>query len=367
MLAQAHGESEKALSIYDALSSESDPLLRVEALVRATEIRLEKNLISKQQAADTFDRLAVAWHGGEIERDNRLRLADLLSQTGHWRRALAELRDLARDFPDQADALNSRRREMLTAFLSSPELNSTPPLQYLGIIQDNTDVAPDSRTNPQLQVRMVDHLLALDLQDQAASILQQLLTASKPGESQANYGARLAELQLRMGKPAAALQSLSDSEFSGVSGELAQQRTLISARALASEGKRDEALGLLNDVSSPQGIRLKADLLQSAQDWPAAAQSLAALAAQTIPPAGPLSDNGRHLLLELAASMARAGDRSGLEHIRSQYLSRFAADPTARMFRDLTEPPVSRIADLPRSADEIQRARSLAQDLNAIH
>lgn len=367
MLAQARGETNKALGIYDALGSEADPLLRVEALAKATDLRLAKNLITKRQAVDTFDRLAVAWHGGDIERTNRLRLADLLSQTGQWRRALTELRGLAHDFPDQADALNSRRREMLTAFLSSPDSNTTPPLEYLGIIQDNTDVVPDPQSNPELQVKMVDHLLALDLQDQAASILQRLLSKSAPGEGQANYGARLAELQLRMGKPAAALHTLAASESSGLPPDLAQQRLLISARALAGENKRDEALGLLSDQSSPQAIRLKADLLQSAQDWPAAAQCLAALAAQTIPLSGPLSDSDRHLLLELAAAMARASDGPGLEHIRSQYLPRFANDSAARMLRDLTEPPIASTADLPRSSQEIQRARSLAQDLNTIH
>ena len=125
-------------------------------------------------------------------------------------------------------------------------------------------------------------------------------------------------------------------------------------------------MALLNDISTPPAIRLKADLQLSAQDWPAAAQSLTALASQIVPAAGPLNAAQRRLLLELAATMARADDSAGLEQIRSQYLARFAADPAARMFRDLTEPPIARTADLPRSAEEIQRARSLDQDLNAI-
>lgn len=88
MLAQAQGDSDRALTIYDSLTSGADPLLRVKAGAKASEIRLSKNLITKQQATDIFDRLSVAWHGGKIERTNRLRLADLLSQTGQWRRAL---------------------------------------------------------------------------------------------------------------------------------------------------------------------------------------------------------------------------------------------------------------------------------------
>lgn len=366
MLAQARGESDKALSIYAPLISGPDPLLRVEAGAKTAEIRVSKNLISKQQAADIFDRLSVAWHGGEIERHNRLRLADLLSQTGQWRRALGELRSLAHDFPDQAEALNGRRREMLATFLSSPESNSVPALEYLGIIQDNTDVVPGSGADPQVQIKIVDHLLALDLQTQAASILQELLKATPPGENQAAEGVRLAELQLRIGNPAAALQTLTSSDSSGLPPDLVQQRTLTSARALASEGHRNEGLALLNDISTPPAIRLKADLQLSAQDWPAAAQSLTALASQIVPAAGPLNAAQRRLLLELAATMARADDSAGLEQIRSQYLARFAADPAARMFRDLTEPPIARTADLPRSAEEIQRARSLDQDLNAI-
>ena len=86
---------------------------------------------------------------------------------------------------------------MLATFLSSPESNSVPALEYLGIIQDNADVVPGSGADPQVQVKIVDHLLALDLQTQAASILQELLKTTPPGENQAAEGARLAELQLR--------------------------------------------------------------------------------------------------------------------------------------------------------------------------
>lgn len=255
---------------------------------------------------------------------------------------------------------------MLATFLSSPGSDSVPALEYLGIIQDNTDIVPAPRTDPQLQVRIVDHLLGLDLQDQAVSLLQELLTATPPGETHAAEGARLAALQLRTGNPSAALQTLAASDSAGLPSDLVQQRTLTSVRALANEGKRDEALMLLDGISTPEAARLKADLQQSAQNWPAAAPSLAALASPTVPATGQLSADQSRLLLELAAALARADDRAGLEQIRNQYLSRFAADPMGRMFRDLTEPPIARTADLPRSAEEIQRERSLDQDLNAV-
>ena len=108
MLAQATGDTDAALTRYDALAASHDQFVRARAAVRAVELRLATGKFDTRQAAEALDRLLYAWRGDRRELELRDKLADLRQQLGEWRQALALLRDSEAAFPDDAKAIHAR-------------------------------------------------------------------------------------------------------------------------------------------------------------------------------------------------------------------------------------------------------------------
>ncbi len=83
---QADGDTDRALSMLDALANGHDQFDRARAAVRAVELRLATRKLDKSQAADALDKLLYAWRGDARELALRERIADLRGQTGAWQR-----------------------------------------------------------------------------------------------------------------------------------------------------------------------------------------------------------------------------------------------------------------------------------------
>jgi hypothetical protein len=243
MLAEARSNAAAALAGYDALAHGGDPLLRVRAARRAIELRLATHQLTPTQAAEAYDKLVAAWHGGHIERAIRERLAGLLAESGKWQQSLAELRTLENDFPEQAEAIRSRRGAVFAAFLSSPVAGSLSPLDFLALARENADVAPEGGAGIALQMALADKLIALELTGQAASVLQKLVDSTAASASaHAEIGARLAGLLIREGNAPGALEALYKSNSPDLPPRLTEQRSLIQAKALALQGNVEQAV-----------------------------------------------------------------------------------------------------------------------------
>lgn len=367
MLAEAEGNTAAALAGYDALGHERDPLLRVRAARRAIELRLATHQLTPAQAADAYGKLVAAWHGGHIERAVRERFAALLAESGKWQQSLAELRMLENDFPNQAEAIRSRRRAAFAAFLSSPVAGILSPVDFLTFARANADVAPEGDAGIALQMALADKLIALDFTGQAASALQKLLDSAPPATARAEIGARLAHLLIREGNAPGALEALYKSNFPDLPPPLTEQRSLMQAKALALQGNVEQAVTLLAGLNVPAADRLRAEILERKRDWAGAEQALKDLAGRVVPTSGPLTDAQRNTLLHLATAMTNAGDDAGLAGLRLREMERMGNGSTSNPFRILTEAPIHHVADLPNAEKDLRGAGALPGDLNSVH
>jgi predicted negative regulator of RcsB-dependent stress response len=353
--------------VTNALAHGRDPLLRVRATRRAIELRLATQQLTPAQAADAYDKLIAAWHGGNIERAIRERLAGLLAQSGKWQQSLTELRTLENDYPEQAEAIRSRRKAAFTAFLSSRVAGTLSPLDFLALVRENADVEPEGDAGIALQMALADKLIALDLSGQAASVLQKLLASAASVSPRAEVGARLARLLIREGDASGALEALDKSNSPNISSSLTERRSLIRSRALALQGNAEQAVALLAGMNAPAADQLRAEILERKHDWPGAEQALKDLAGHIVPTSGPLTDAQRNTLLHLATAMTHAGDDSGLADLRSREMERMGGGPMADLFHILTEPPIHHLADLPNAEGDLRRAAALPGELNSVH
>ena len=366
MLAQSDGQTDAALATYDALSVGKDRLVRVRAARRAVELRLASGKIDVARAADEMEKLLVAWQGDDRELSLRERLAELRALAGRWQSALALLRATEHDFPDQTADIHGRMQRIFATALSDGRSDALPPLEFVALVDENTDLLPSGPDGDALAERLADRLLLLDLPEQAEPLLAKLMRAAVPGAGRAGIGARLAELRLRQGNAVGALAALSDSSADDLPAALTERRTLLLAEAEARNGEVPGAVAALSALHTAAADETRATILEQAQDWAGAEGALEDYVAKTVPDTGTLDDTQRRTLIRLAAAAGRAGDQTVLATLRQQDDSRIGTGPLADMFRLLTAGPVHGVADLRRSAQEAVLAHALPEDLKAV-
>jgi hypothetical protein len=366
MLAEADGNTPKALALYDLLAQSPDQLIHARAATRAVELRLASGAIDDRQAAARLESLLYSWRGDWRERALRERLAALDARIGEWRSALTLLRETETLFPNEQGAIHAELANLFTAMLRDDAVNTMGPLDLVAVIEENTDLLPTGPEGETLQAKLADRLAALDLPKQAGSVLEKLMDASKSPTARAGFGARLAALRLREGDAAGALAALEASAQTDLPDELVERRTLILATAYARRGETERALAALAPLTSLAADQTRVTILERANDWPAAQRALTDYAAKTVPAEGELDDAQRQTLLRLATATARAGDTAALGTLRERAGARMGTGPLADMFRLLTADPVRSVADLPRSGQEAGLARQLPGDLKAV-
>src|SRR6202042_2552744 len=89
---------------------------------------------------------------------------------------------------------------------------------------------------------LADRLVAVDLLDQAAELLQYQVDKRLEGAARAQVAARLSMVYLTNHKPERAINALRSTRIADLSGELRQQRLLLEARAQSDVGRHDLAL-----------------------------------------------------------------------------------------------------------------------------
>ena len=371
LLAQARGNTDEALAIFDGVAQGRDQYRAARAFTRAVELRLASGKMDAGAAADALSRRLLAWRGDGTELAQRLRIAQLDTQARRWRASIDLLRETAALYPDQRELVRQRQADAFTAMLqdADPAKAGSPSVSSLDLItlaEENPDLIPVGPAGEKLAALLADRLVALDLPKRAIPALDKLMQAAPVGDARAAIGARLARLRMDEGDPAAALATLDASADGDVSAPVQEQRLLARARAMARQGDTQGAVALLAANPSAATNDLRAALLAGAKDWKGAEAALSDLVASSLPPQGALSDGQQNLLIRLASAAAQANDEPLLQDLAQRYAARMANPKLAQMFRLLTGAPVTGMADVPKVTQDIALMRSLPANLGAL-
>ncbi len=366
LLSNAEGKSDHALSMLDTLANGHDQFDRARAAVRAVELRLAAGVLNKTQAADALDKLLYAWRGDARELALRERVAELRAQTGGWRVALATLRQAATDFPDQTAPISDRLKDTFAAMIRDQDTRPTPPIEFVAMLEENTDLVRDSSDDEAVEQPLADRLLALDLPGRAKPVFDKLMNQAKSPVAKARFGASLATLDSREGDDAGALAALDASQGSDLPPDLDEQRLILRAGSIARQGDAAGAAAMLASARTARATEARAQILETASDWAGAEQAWSDCAAMTLPDSGMLDEPQTRTMLRLATAAARAGHDARLGILRDTYGTRIGPGPLGDMFRLLTAEPIRTSTDIERSQREMSLAASLPADLKAL-
>lgn len=340
---QASGRLDAALDLWRQVVAMNDRPSRARALYSTALAELDAGKATKDETIKSLDALRFSWRGDAFEFELLRRLGDLKLDAGDYRNGLAALREAVSNFPDYpaSKQINQQIADRFAELFLGKEADDLSPLKALALYDEFHDVLPPGDRSDAIVRKLVDRLVAVDLLDRAAGLLEDQVNHRLTGKDKARVATQLALLRLLDHDPDAALKSLDIDVGHDLAPELQRQRQQLRARAVLDLGRPDQALSILAGDTSRDADRLRADVYWRGRNWTEASKVFARLAPE-LGADGKLDGDAEHLVLSWAAALTLEGDQAGLAKLVETYGKAMDATPSAKIFHviadDITAP-----------------------------
>jgi tetratricopeptide (TPR) repeat protein len=346
-LAEGLGHEKDALDEYKRAALSPDRPAAAEATLLKIALQQKRNEISQDDALRELETLSITWRGDALEVYTLEMMAKIYAETGRFSESFGAVRvanlmapnlEVARQGQDAASALFSQ------LFLGSKG-DDLPAIDALGMFYEYRDLTPIGRRGDEMIRRLADRLVAVDLLDQAAELLQYQVDKRLEGAARAQVAARLAMVYLTARKPERAILALRSTRIADLSGELRQQRLLLEGRAQSDVGRRDLALDIISNVNGREAIRLRSDIYWAARKWRESAEQIELYYADRWRDFKPLTAAEKSDVIRAVVGYALAEDTIGLTRFREKYLPLMSGEADRTAFEIASKPVGSTGAD----------------------
>jgi tetratricopeptide (TPR) repeat protein len=320
-LIEQQGDPTAALAEYQVLEQAPTDAIAGPAILRATQIQLDRGLVTPAQAATVFDGLRFRWRGGSFELETIRALGQLYLSQGRYREALEALRSAGQHLPDLPEAVQLQA-DLNAAFKSlflDGQADGLQPIQALALFFDFKELTPVGEDGDAMVRKLTRRLVDVDLLPQAEDLLKYQVDNRLDGVPKAQVATDLAVIYLMDRKPEDALDVINASRTTVLPNALNLQRRIVAARALTALGQYDAALEMLGSDATPDGVDARAEVVWKQKAWPQAGALFEKLLGDRYKTAGPLSADQEGKLLRAAVAYSLAGDDISLGRLRTQY------------------------------------------------
>jgi len=340
-LKEAMGRNADALVSYHAAALSSDRQAAAQGRLREILLRHAIGDMKAPETIDALETLTTIWRGDDVEAEGLKLLAHLYTNDNRYRAAFHVMRSALMAHPDSEYTRQIQDEARITfdnLFLGG-KADAMPAVEALGLFYDYRDLTPIGFRGDEMIRRLADRLVAVDLLDQAAELLQHQVDNRLQGVARAQVASRLAVIYLMNRKPDRAIAILQKTRTAELSNELRDQRLLLEARALSETGRHDLALELIANITSHEAIRLRSDILWSAKRWRPAAEQIELLYGERWKDFAPLTEPERFDILRAAIGYSLGDEPLALARFRERYAPKMMETPDGRAF-DVVSAPV---------------------------
>jgi hypothetical protein len=324
-------------------------------------LKQRRNELSQAEALRQLETLAVTWRGDSIEVRTLGMLARIYTEKGRYMESLAAARtatrlepnsEVSRQAQDEAQALFS------DIFLTRKG-DDLPPIEALGLFYEFRELTPIGRRGDEMIRRLADRLVAVDLLDQAADLLQYQIDHRLEGAARAQVAAKLAMVYLTNRKPEKAIAALGSTRIADLSGELRAQRLLLESRAQSDTGRHDLALDIISNINGREAIRLRSDIYWAARRWREASEQIELYYGDRWRDFKPLNEVEKSDIVRASVGYALAEDRLGLARFREKYAPLMSGEADKTAFDLASRPGTGNGADFAEIAKMAARVDTL--------
>jgi len=330
------GRAKAARKILSRLSTFGEQPAASYATTLLLDLDVAEARLSPDVAATRLEALMLQWRGGAFEREALFHLGNFSEAGDNIERAFKMRRRLQNGYPHADAAL--RAREQMTASLERlAQSADLPPMAAARIFYNNIDLAPPGAMGDQLIKRLARDLVALDLNQQAAELLEHQIFNRLRGAERSIAAAELADIYMKSGRPREALRVLRSTRFARLPEAVVAARRLAEATALWRSDQAAAALALLGDDVSFEAARLRGDIHWRNNDWPEAGSAYAAAVSILTDSGAALEPGHSDLVLRAAAALSMSGDSAGFKAFDDVVRDKIANDKVLVLLGALRE------------------------------
>ena len=331
----------RAAEVPGASCASSDRQAAAEAKLREIALRQKRHEISREDALRDLEMLSVTWRGDGIEVQTLQLLSRIYAELGRYSDSLAAARighRARRPTREAARQVQDEARRCSREIFLAPKGDDLPPVDALAMFYEFRELTPIGRRGDEMIRRLADRLVAVDLLDQAAELLQYQVDHRLEGAARAQVAARLAMVYLMNRKPDRAIARLRTTRIADLAGELRQQRLLLEARAQSDIGRRDLALDIISNIGGREAIRLRSDIYWSARRWREASEQIELYYGDRWRDFTPLDAQEKSDVIRAVVGYALAEDALGLARFRDKFAPLMNPAPTRSAFDTASKP-----------------------------
>lgn len=351
-LADALGQDKDALGYFREAAASDDRPVAVKAKLQEIALLQKRKEISDDDALRELETLSVTWRGGTSEMKTLEMLARIYGEKERYGEAFAAAHMVTRIAPNSeiARAMQDDASALFSKLYLTSKGDDLPPIKALAMFYEYRDLAPIGRRGDEMIRRLADRLVAFDLLDQAAELLQYQIDHRLEGAARAQVAARLATIYLMNRKPNRAIAALRTTRIADLAGELRQQRLLLEARAQSDIGRRDLALDIISNLTGREAIRLRSDIYWAARRWRESAEQIELLYGDRWRDFKPLTDMEKSDIIRATIGYALANDAIGLARFREKYAPKMESASDRSAFAIASKPASADSADFAKIA-----------------
>ncbi|MGU3540304.1 hypothetical protein [Methylobacterium sp. A54F] len=356
------GRAVAAREAYERLAQEAAQPVAVPAETRAVLLAHAAGKLDLSEAIERLERLGITWHGGETESGITAGRFRLYAEAKRWRDAFAAARRTNMQAPDSplARSLHGEAQILFDDLYLTDRFEALSGIEAVALYFDFKEFAPIGRRGDEVVRRLADRLVALDLLDSAAELLQYQVENRLAGVAKAGVATRLASIRLMDGKPLQAVEALDASYLPELPADLRRARGLIRARALSDLSRTDLALETIEGDTAPDAQRLRADILWGARRWREAGEAHEMLLGEVWRGRQPLDETARADVIRAGIAYVLSGEALGLERLKAKFATPMSESADARTFALLTAPNAQRAPGFREIAQRATSAETLA-------
>jgi tetratricopeptide (TPR) repeat protein len=346
-LAEALGHDKDALDEYGFAVNSSDRAAAAEAKLLEVVLQQKRGEINQAETLRELETLAVIWRGDSIEVKTLQMLSRIYSESGRYPESLAAARAATKLQPNsEASRLaQDEASALFTQIFLGQKGDELPPIEALGMFYDFRELTPIGRRGDEMIRRLSDRLVAVDLLDQAAELLQYQVDHRLEGAARAQVAARLAMVYLTNRKPDRAIAALRSTRIADLSGELRQQRLLLEARAQSDIGRHDLALDIIGNINGREAIRLRSDIYWASRQWRESSEQIELYYGERWRDFKPLKAAEKSDILRAVIGYALADDAIGLARFREKYAALMSGETDRLAFDTASKPGAANSAE----------------------
>jgi tetratricopeptide (TPR) repeat protein len=341
-LAEGLGYDRDAMNDYWTAISSADRASAAEAKLREIMLRQKREEVKQEDALRELETLSVSWRGDAIEVKALQLMSDIYAHIGRYNEALTAVRVATRLQPNSE--VSRQAQDMASALFTELFMTSKgdelPPVDALAMFYEFRDLTPIGRRGDEMIRKLADRLVAIDLLDQAAELLQYQIDKRLEGAARAQVAARLAMVYLTNRKPDRAISALRGTRIADLSGELRQQRLLLEARAQSDVGRHDLALDIISNISGREAIRLRSDIYWASRQWRESAEQIELYYGDRWKDFKPVNSAEKSDIIRAVVGYALAEDTIGLARFREKYAPLMSGD-AERIAFDIASTPAN--------------------------